>query len=141
MSQCVICGQRFSTPKPGTGRSNNLCRECEAKRSGVPQGCLPSATGSAGARASDEAGADSSGRSAGKAVRAMVRHFVVITNWNGLEETECAELREALATIEYALMKGATKFGLFVRDGESPALTAQRERACLPNDELKNGGQ
>lgn len=42
----------------------------KAERSEVLQGCPPSATGSADARASDEAGADSSGRSAdGKAVR------------------------------------------------------------------------
>lgn len=41
----------------------------KADRSEALPGCPPSATGSAGARASDEAGADSSGRSADAAVR------------------------------------------------------------------------
>lgn len=62
MSNCTECGKKFvmfsfdETPA-------SLCRSCEAKRSGVPQGCPPSATGSA--RVSEpEPGADSSGRSA-----------------------------------------------------------------------------
>jgi hypothetical protein len=45
-----------------------------AKRSGALQGCVPSATGSADARASDEAGADSLARSADSAVRRVFPH-------------------------------------------------------------------
>lgn len=47
----------------------------ESERSEAVPRCPPSATGSAGARASDEAGADSSGRSADGAVRALVERI------------------------------------------------------------------
>lgn len=69
----------------------------------------------------------------------MVRYFLVNTDRKGLEETKCYELHEAVGTIEYAIMKGATNLALFVRYEASPALAAERERACLPNAEVRQG--
>lgn len=71
---CKTCNQEikhgqnfYKHPKGGVSH----CIPCppKAERSEALQGCPPSATGSADARAADEAGADSSGRSADKAVR------------------------------------------------------------------------
>lgn len=56
---CKTCGTMLSH------RESEYCllHEPPAERSEVLQGCVPSATGSADARAADEAGADSLARS------------------------------------------------------------------------------
>jgi hypothetical protein len=88
--KCAKCGRPIEDSENWNALNaeiqHNVCPS-EAERSGVLQGCLPSATGSADARAADETGADSSGRSADangpEAVEIWVCTLTETCGWEG----------------------------------------------------------
>ena len=94
-----MCGRELTVYSPKS--------EPPAKRSGVPQGCVPSATGSADARAADEAGADSSGRSADPSGPAEVRYgisverILTVSNHISEDEPDAFTKEEAIEAVKY----------------------------------------
>lgn len=156
---CWICGKTVEAGnKVELADGSFTHRVCPsgAERSEVLQGCVPSATGSADARAADEAGADSSGRSAdprsgategllacpfcgGEAVIEEIEQLGAIRKSAGCRTEGCQGYQ---STITFSTYKEATK-AWNTRAGDpkasaAPALTAQRERAGLPNAELSD---
>lgn len=126
----------------------------EAERSEVLQGCPPSATGSADARASDEAGADSSGRSADGSDPVRSETFAACPFCGGQPEMShpyppkgftrimchsknCGVNPDATGyNLKEAREKWNTRAG--DRDATAPALALQGQRASQPNAELCN---
>lgn len=106
----------------------------KAERSEALPGCPPSATGSAGARASDESGADSSGRSADKAVRAFIKESEGEIAKHFEMAMKCKKENDAIGWLESLSAIQTNERCIALARAVSPALAAERERACLPND-------
>lgn len=138
--KCFTCKQEISAGQSmvilGVHYHRGPCPP-KAERSEALPGCPPSATGSADARASDESGADSSGRSADKAVLAELAK-----QWRRRREEYYRASKRLWwwpPTSRQARMAAAA-FGVCAMELErtlqGQTLTAERERACLPNAAL-----
>lgn len=138
------------------------CCSPDAEQSGAAQPCPPSATGSAGARAADETGADSSGRSAGESGSAaeVVQALAFCHRLrDGAARMTRQQFRNCLkraigADKDYAdgvwisfqnnpaaflahrnpQSQSEEVLRVILEITQPPTLTAQRERAGLPND-------
>ena len=163
---CRICKQPVKTGekyKWNTGKIHLSCLS-EAERSGAPQAGLPSATGSADARASDEAGADSSERSADGSGSAALSGWTQKPPdrdgqgywwwWNGDEECApsiitvmysgcsdkcfvCLTDDQLTRDVDSERWSGWWKA---IKDEAPPTLTRSGERACLPNADIRRPG-
>jgi hypothetical protein len=119
----------------GAKINSNLLRKAE--RSGVPQGCLPSATGSSDARAADESGSDSS----------VIRLTEAVLIARALEWEAFAEQVKRICQIEpihgdqyaevmYAWYLLGAHEVIRLTSESNQALTAQRERASQTNNRI-----
>lgn len=138
---CSKCGRAFITTT-SLQDSDRLCLDCfmDAKRSGVPQGCPPSATGSADARASDEAGADSSGRSAEaeRSVRELAHEFRLREDMALRQMTAQAAKEDKTSWAYWCASRDAYKICAEKTEALAPTLAVQRERVLQPNGELND---
>lgn len=137
---CDICNDDQFIARMLKGKM--ICVRClsalRASEAQPVQPVSPSASCSAQERSGGEDnGAETASRSAqSSGLRATEKVFAVITNRNGLEETICHTMREAIATIEYGFFTGATKAGLFLQFQEpSNAHPAEGERATARNSD------
>lgn len=129
-------GEKMITLYDGTAFHRVPCSP-KAERSEVLQGCPPSATGSADARASDESGADSSGRSADPRSDAFLDDLE--SAYRILDEAVGYFIRGKISSGKNMLGDGMLRLkeimAKYPRQSakKAAALPAQRERAGLPN--------
>ena len=106
-----------------------------AERSGAAQRCLPSATGSSDARASDESGADSSVVRLTESGSAALVHIILLCEHyqNADIEGHDPESVQAEADLTVNLICKLASNAVATLASKPPTLTAQRERASQTN--------